>query len=173
MLPSAGRRPGRLSLAVGRIRVWPGSPGQLGGFSRQQCDPHHSDSFGAVTHGRLRVFTGQVGYAWNNVLLYAKGGAAVTDIRYDSFLNATGAPDTSGGSNTNWGGTAGADLEYGFASNWSAAVEYDHIFHNAQTLTFTTAAGAVIPDPRRVGGDTDIVTARINWRFGGPVIAKY
>jgi outer membrane immunogenic protein len=125
----------------------------------------HLDAFG--------LFTGQVGYAWNNVLLYAKGGAAVTDIRYDSFLNATGALDTTGGSNTNWGGTAGAGLEYGFAPNWSAAIEYDHIFHTAQTLAFTTAAGVAIPDPRRVGGDTDLVTVRINWRFGGPVIAKY
>src|SRR5436309_8449223 len=36
--------------------------------------------------GRSRVdafglFTGQVGVAWNNVLLYVKGGAAVTDDR--------------------------------------------------------------------------------------------
>jgi hypothetical protein len=30
-------------------------------------------------------FTGQIGYAWNNVLLYAKGGAAVTD----NFFTAT------------------------------------------------------------------------------------
>ena len=26
----------------------------------------------------IGLFTGQVGYAWNNVLLYVKGGAAVT-----------------------------------------------------------------------------------------------
>ena len=36
------------------------------------------------------LFTGQVGYAWNNVLLYAKGGAAVTDRNYD-FVLAGGA----------------------------------------------------------------------------------
>jgi len=35
------------------------------------------------------LFTGQIGYAWNNALLYVKGGAAVTDIRYDSIFNAT------------------------------------------------------------------------------------
>ena len=28
------------------------------------------------------LFTGQVGYAWNNVLWYVKGGAAVTDDKY-------------------------------------------------------------------------------------------
>jgi outer membrane immunogenic protein len=31
------------------------------------------------------LFTGQIGYAFNNVLLYAKGGAAVTDTKYDVF----------------------------------------------------------------------------------------
>ena len=36
------------------------------------------DSFG--------LFTGQVGYAWNNALLYVKGGAAVTDNRYNVDL---------------------------------------------------------------------------------------
>ena len=29
------------------------------------------------------LFTGQVGYAWNNALLYVKGGAAVTSTKYD------------------------------------------------------------------------------------------
>ena len=28
------------------------------------------------------LFTGQIGYAWNNALLYVKGGAAVTDDKY-------------------------------------------------------------------------------------------
>src|SRR5262244_3045226 len=34
----------------------------------------------------LGLFTGQIGYAFNNVLLYAKGGAAVTDNKYSSFF---------------------------------------------------------------------------------------
>src|ERR1700723_2726517 len=34
----------------------------------------------------IGLFTGQVGYAWNNVLLYVKGGAAVTDNKYSSFF---------------------------------------------------------------------------------------
>ena len=32
---------------------------------------------------RIGLFTGQVGYAWNNVLLYVKGGAAVTHDKYE------------------------------------------------------------------------------------------
>ena len=43
--------------------------------------------FGGLATNRTRIdafglFTGHVGYAWNNVLGYVKGGAAVTDNRY-------------------------------------------------------------------------------------------
>src|SRR6266851_9202718 len=43
------------------------------------------------------LFTGQVGYAWNNALLYVKGGAAVTDSRYTTLNTATGALTSSTG----------------------------------------------------------------------------
>jgi outer membrane immunogenic protein len=117
------------------------------------------------------LFTGQVGYAWNNALLYVKGGAAVTDRNYEVQFPA-GVLAASTGYQTRWGGTVGAGLEYGFAPNWSAAIEYDHIFENRHGVTFTTPAGvAVIGNSS--GGDTDLVTARINYRWGGPVVAKY
>ena len=34
----------------------------------------------------IGLFTGQVGYAWNSFLLYVKGGAAVTQDKYEIFL---------------------------------------------------------------------------------------
>lgn len=36
------------------------------------------------------LFTGQVGYAWNNALFYLKGGAALTDSRFTTIDTATG-----------------------------------------------------------------------------------
>ncbi len=45
----------------------------------------------AVNQSKINAFglmTGQVGYAWNNVLLYAKGGAAVTNTSYTSFVSS-------------------------------------------------------------------------------------
>ena len=56
------------------------------------------------------LFTGQVGYAWNNVLLYAKGGAAVTGDRY-SINDLTGAVAASTADDTRWGGTVGVGFE--------------------------------------------------------------
>jgi outer membrane immunogenic protein len=120
------------------------------------------------------LFTGQVGYAWNNALLYVKGGAAVTDRRYDFVRSATGVLVSSSGYTTRWGGTAGVGLEFGFAPNWSAAIEYDHILENTHTVAFTSPAGLPRPATFRSGGDTELVTVRLNYRFGlGPVIATY
>ena len=118
------------------------------------------------------LFTGQIGYAWNNVLLYAKGGAAVTDTKYDILSTAGGALLASANSNTRWGAVVGAGLEYGFTPNWSVGVEYDHMFMDRQTVNFVTPGG-VAAGSDSVKQDVDLFTARLNYKFGGPVIAKY
>ena len=128
------------------------------------------------------LFTGQVGYAWNNVLWYVKGGAAVTDDKFRGTVTTTGVLFDSV-NETRWGGVVGTGLEFGFAPNWSVAVEYDHLFMGTHSHSFTSTGvlgAAIIP----VGGvfrtdsirqDVDLITARINYRFnlGGPVVAKY
>jgi outer membrane immunogenic protein len=128
----------------------------------------------AVSRTHIRgfgLFTGQVGYAWNNALLYVKGGAAVTADRYDHRFAATNVVFDSA-SETRWGGAVGVGLEYGFAPNWSAAVEYDHMFMGTNTVNFRIPAG-VVSTIDRVGQDVDLVTVRVNYRWGGPVVAKY
>jgi outer membrane immunogenic protein len=118
------------------------------------------------------LFTGQIGYAWNNALFYVKGGAAVVADRFSvntavgNVLAAT-APD-----DTRWGGTVGAGIEYGFAPNWSAALEYDHLFMQDRLNTFTDTFGFFFGTDR-IHQDVDLVTARVNYRFGGPVVARY
>ena len=128
------------------------------------------------------LFTGQVGYAFNNALFYVKGGAAVTNDRFDVYTSAVGIPANTlianaGGDQTRWGGTAGVGLEYGFAPNWSAAIEYDHLFMGDRTTNFVTAGPLFAPgvpaSTDRIRQDVDLVTVRVNYRWGGPVIAKY
>jgi outer membrane immunogenic protein len=117
------------------------------------------------------LFTGQVGYAWNNALLYVKGGGAVTSDKYSGTL--PGFPIDSA-KETRWGGTVGAGIEYGFAPNWSAALEYDHLFMGKATNTFTaTILPSLVTRTDSINQDVDMVTARINYRFGGPVVARY
>ncbi|MBB1092473.1 porin family protein [Rhodopseudomonas palustris] len=112
------------------------------------------------------LFTGRIGYAWNNALLYAKGGAAVVSDKYNFYPTATGLTIASA-SETRWGAAVGAGFEYGFTPNWSFAVEYDHLFLDKKDVTFTNGTAD------RIKQDADIVTARINYRWGGPVVAKY
>jgi outer membrane immunogenic protein len=116
------------------------------------------------------LFTGQIGYAVNNVLFYAKGGAAVVSDRYRVFSGGAVAGTT--GDDTRWGGVVGAGLEYGFAPNWSAAVEYDHMFLQDKTYTFNTPGGLFFGTDR-IKQDVDLVTVRVNYKFGGPVVARY
>ncbi|KRR00576.1 outer membrane protein [Bradyrhizobium valentinum] len=118
------------------------------------------------------LFTGQVGYAANNVLFYVKGGAAVTSNEYRSFAVATNALAGVTGDDTRWGGVVGVGIEYGFAPNWSFGVEYNHLFMQDRTYTFTNPAGGFFAN-ERISQDVDLVTARLNYKFGGPAIARY
>ncbi|WP_407119139.1 outer membrane protein [Bradyrhizobium sp. LMG 9283] len=116
------------------------------------------DSFGLIT--------GQVGYAWNNVLLYVKGGAAVVGNKYEIYDVA--GPLLASTSETRWGGTVGAGLEFGFAPNWSVGVEYNHIFLSDKDVTFAGFAGT-----ERIRQDVDMGLVRLNYKFGGPMVARY
>ena len=120
------------------------------------------DSFGLIT--------GQVGYAWNNVLLYVKGGAAVVGDKYEVFSTATGATLASA-NETRWGGTVGAGLEVGFAPNWSVGVEYNHIFLGDRNINLTN--GGLLVQTDRIRQDVDMGLVRLNYKFGGPIVAKY
>lgn len=120
------------------------------------------------------LFTGQIGYAWNAALLYLKGGAATTRNRFDVTEIATGITWASASSNR-WGGTVGVGFEYGFAPNWSFGVEYDRLFMGDANNSFSVANPILTDAVNRISQDVDLLTLRVNYRFGGssPVVAKY
>jgi outer membrane immunogenic protein len=136
------------------------------------------DNVSVVTGNRNRtkidafgMFTGQVGYAFNNALIYVKGGAAVVDDKY-SIVTNPGSALLASTDDTRWGGVVGVGLEFGFAPNWSAGVEYDHMFLGSQSYNFGSPAAAVFQTDN-IKQDVDLFTARVNYRFGGPVVARY
>jgi outer membrane immunogenic protein len=112
------------------------------------------------------------------VLVYLKGGAAVTDNTYSSFFNAPNAfapPGTTfnAASDTRWGGAVGGGIEVGFAPNWSVGVEYDHLFMGNPNVTFPATTIAVTRNDN-IGQDVDMGTVRVNYRFfGSPIVAGY
>jgi len=126
-------------------------------------DTSKIDSFGLIT--------GQVGYAWNSALFYVKGGGAVVGDKYNTTVIANNALNDSA-NQTRWGGTVGAGLEFGFAPNWSVGVEYDHMFLGRKNVNFTTPAG-LFSTTESIRQDVDMGLVRLNYRFGGPIIAKY
>ncbi|MBO4228510.1 outer membrane protein [Bradyrhizobium neotropicale] len=115
------------------------------------------------------LITGLIGFTSNNVLLYAKGGAAVTSNTYQVTSTLTGA-QLANTNSTRWGATVGAGVEVGFAPNWSVGVEYDHLFMPDGNVNFTTGTGTVTTD--RIRQDFDLVTARLNYKFS-PMVLKY
>jgi outer membrane immunogenic protein len=75
-------------------------------------------------------------------------------------------------SETRWGASVGAGMEFGFAPNWTLGVEYNHIFLGDRTITFTTPGGGVFGSDR-ISQDVDMGLVRLNYRFGGPLLARY
>ena len=113
------------------------------------------------------LFTGQIGYAWDRALLYVKGGAAVTDNKYTSTTTgAGGGIDTT--SETRWGAAVGVGFAYALAPNWSLGFEYNHLFMGNSDVV--SNAGFIAD---HIKENVDLFTARVDYRFGGPVVARY
>ena len=114
----------------------------------------------------LATARGRFGYAVNNLLFYGTGGyagAGVTQGVYDTSRNLLASS-----SSTRSGWTAGGGLEWGFAPNWSAKFEWLYMKFNTVALNTAAAEG-----PRNVPFDDNVVRFGVNYRFGGPVVARY
>ncbi|MBR0693497.1 outer membrane protein [Bradyrhizobium lablabi] len=90
---------------------------------------------------QLRSFgdiKGRLGYAAGPALWFISGGAAVGELRhrYDAALNG-GLANTFAQTDTRWGWTAGAGVEYMFTPNWSGKIEYNYIDLGKSTIQYT------------------------------------
>ena len=112
----------------------------------------------------------RLGYADGAALWFVSGGAAVGDIlhRYNAGLVQ---PSVST-SDTRWGWTVGAGVEYMFAANWSAKLEYNYIDLGKASLQYDP----LVAINRSDWNDTfHTVKAGLDYHFnwGGPVAARY
>jgi outer membrane immunogenic protein len=134
------------------------------------------DLFTANLNDRwVTTLTGRLGFAWDRVLLYGKGGGAWVGNNGFTVTDTTKATSLAIGSSSNrTGWTAGGGLEWAFANNWTARVEYDYI--KLSNTAFTVPAGAPIAgDVFTVNRNISLVTVGLNYLFnwGGPVTARY
>lgn len=72
-----------------------------------------------------------------------------------------------------------AGIEFRVAPNWTVGSEYDHIFLDNRTVTFTGSGNFVaaplgaVTRSERISQDVDIGMIRVNYRWGGPLVARY
>jgi outer membrane immunogenic protein len=121
-----------------------------------------------VNNRWLTTVTGRLGYAWDRLLLYAKGGGAWVGSNSPTFT-VDGAPVTISTSNSNWAWTAGLGAEWAFWGNWSARLEYDFVGLSSQSFTIPTAVGGLPANDQFSGNNRNIqmVNVGINYKFGG------
>jgi len=102
--------------------------------------------------------TGRLGYTWGPAMLYFKGGYAYSDSRDSVNFGVTPVTGFSRGSRDGY--TLGGGLEYMFAQNWSAKVEYMYYdFDRNISTTFATGASGNFRDEEHV------IKAGLNYRF--------
>jgi outer membrane immunogenic protein len=112
----------------------------------------------------LTLITGRFGYAWDNVLLYGKGGLAGSRLKLS--VVDTVPPATGAGNDTQWawGWTLGAGLEYAIARQWSAGVEYDYASFGSKNFQLAGAGPGSYLFSSNVR-DLHLLTLRVNYRF--------
>ena len=141
--------------------------GNWANFSGSNLSQQFANTTNQSKINAFGLFTGQVGYAWDRALVYAKGGAAVTDNGYSSITTGAGG-GFDAVSETRWGASVGLGLAYAFAPNWSLGFEYNHMFMGNRDVI--SPSGFIA---NHIKEDVDLFTARIDYRFGGPVVARY
>jgi len=127
------------------------------------------------------VIAGRAGFTFNQALIYAKGGAAFVNKNYSFADNCTTGACGGGILNLSNNRTqvtwaAGGGIEYALTPNWSIKGEYLYLAtresYSQSGAGGGTAAGATYTNTHT---DPGVHTAKfgVNYRFGGPVVAKY
>lgn len=109
----------------------------------------------------IATAAGRVGYAFDRVLLFGKGGAAWTRDRLDAN---DGIGGTGSGSFNRTGWLAGAGVEYAFLQNWSVKLEYNYLGFGPINELPTTAGGLGVT-PAVVKLEIQTVLLGLNFRF--------
>jgi outer membrane immunogenic protein len=108
--------------------------------------------------------------------LFVKGGAAWERVGSTGLqLLANGAFSSTSDVPNYWrdGWVIGVGAEWGFAPNWSAKIEYDHLDFGSTDISVFSSSGRVtnVSSAAKV----DIIKGGVNYHFnwGTPVVAKY
>jgi outer membrane immunogenic protein len=115
----------------------------------------------------ITTLAARVGVAVNNWLFYAKGGGGFVGVNDFTLTNVTtGASISGSNSNSNRGWLAGAGIEWAFAPNWTAKVEYDFLGLNNSTFTVPVETPVIGGDGiTTTNRDVQTLTVGLNYLF--------
>jgi outer membrane immunogenic protein len=124
-----------------------------------------SDLYAAVT--------GRLGLPMNNILYYAEGGGAFLDAKATTIDPCIAPPVGCGigtlsmsGHKTMFGWTAGGGVEWAYAANWTAKVEYAYFdFGKLDTTGVSTFAER---ETQSIDVTAHTVKVGVSYRWGAP-----
>lgn len=119
------------------------------------------------------TFRGRVGFTpaerW---LIYATGGLAYGEMDTVDSLTIGGTGVALSTNTIRWGWTVGAGVEAAIRDGWTAKLEYLYIDFGNVTDTLVGIA-PITPIATRSHVTDNIVRVGVNYRWGGPIVARY
>jgi len=115
--------------------------------------------------------TARLGYLFTpTFLFYVKGGWGSVNDKFSVTTTVTNITVATVNRNAS-GGDVGVGFEWMFTPNWTLSVEWDHMFLDHSSIEFTRTGFPTRFD--NISRDFDKVLFGVNWRFFGPVAARY
>lgn len=147
------------------------------------CAPSTFTVNSSVSTDWLATIRGRIGFlATPNWLIYATGGAAIAEVRGNFNFADTifGTTHESGAiRDTRIGWTAGLGGEYAVGNGWSLKAEYLYVdlgraaATSTNVINFAFGAFPATVFTHSVDIKSNIVRVGVNYKFGGPVVARY
>jgi outer membrane immunogenic protein len=124
-----------------------GAEAMLDGMAINKTSPSNLDPNGTrySAFNNIVSTTGQLGFAWDRVLTYGKGGWAMTRVNFDAQDTVSGADLSTPQWKWEQGWTAGAGIEYLLWTHMSIGLEYNYYQFDISSFNNLTAnTGAVV-----------------------------
>jgi outer membrane immunogenic protein len=116
----------------------------------------------------LATIAARVGWAWDRLLLYVKGGVAFAEDDYSMVVTGIGSA-SSGHTRNGW--LVGTGIEYGFDHHFSGKIEYNYMdLGDKDVILSAGRTNARV----NIEQQLHLVKVGLNYRFGGgAVVTRY
>lgn len=127
----------------------------------------------------LGTLTGRVGYAFDRFMIFGKAGGAWAHDKFWTTAGTAAAPAFVPGTtlqstdSDRFGWMLGVGAEYAFTTDWSVKVEYDYMDFGTHRETLQPNLVNTTAVQYDIKQRIELVKVGVNYRFGGPVVARY